>query len=174
MPYLDLMRFVRPSFFKACQASAIGTFIHSGMNFVVVETIHLIALAVLIGTVLAVDLRLFGFGTRRQSAAEFLKEFLPWTWAALGVMIFTGILLFISEAVRLGESTQFFYKMIFLIAAVIFQSTVFVKLVRNEVNESTRWSGKLIGGVSLFLWLSIALLGRAISFSYLLPFMPVR
>jgi hypothetical protein len=170
---MRFVNFIPISFFRSCEASFLGTWIKHGWNFAIAETIHLLALAILLGSVLALNLHLLGFRMRQQSGAELARELKPWIWTGLSVMILTGVPLFFAESVRCGRSGQFFYKMVFLLSAVIFQLTV-IRMVTNSAVNERAWLVKLAGGVSLFLWLSIAFLGRAIAFPYLLPFLRAR
>jgi hypothetical protein len=74
--------------------SALGTAIRdSSTLFPIVETFHLLALSVLGGAILIVDLRLCGFGTR-QPLTEVAKDAQPWLLGSLAVMAASGILLF--------------------------------------------------------------------------------
>jgi hypothetical protein len=170
---MRFINFIPISFFRSCEASFLGNWVKSGWNFAIAETIHLVALAVLIGSVLALNLHLLGVRLRHQSGAQLASELKPWIWIGLSVMILTGVPLFFSEAVRCGRSGQFFYKMVFLLIVVIFQLTVIRMVTKPAVNDRA-WVVELAGGVSLFLWLSIALLGRAIAFPYMLPFLRAR
>lgn len=173
MLQMRFVNFIPISFFRSCEASFLGAWVKSGWIFAITETIHLMAVAVLIGSVLALNLHLLGFRMRGQSAALLAAELKPWIWTGAAAMIMTGVPLFFSEAVRCGRSGQFFYKMVLLLAVIIFQLTMIRKVTRAGMNERA-WFVKLAGGVSLFLWLSIALLGRAIAFPYLLPFLRAR
>src|ERR1700674_2427947 len=79
-------------FFPWCERSLIGRMIQqSRWSFAIIETIHIMALAVLLGSFLIVDLRLFGLGMRQQSVAEVAKQFGKWSWVAFAVMVSTGI-----------------------------------------------------------------------------------
>jgi hypothetical protein len=54
--------------------------------------------------------------------------------------------------------------MIFLFLALLFQLTVYNRLVARE-QECARTGGKIAAGVALFLWFEVGLAGRAIGFS---------
>ena len=121
------------------------------------------ALGMLIGTLVIVDLRLLGLGMRRQSVAQ-LSGFLgPWTLVGVASMILTGIPLFMSEAVKLSRSSPFFYKMIFLACAVTLHFTLHRKVTAPSAKQGSGL-GKLAASLSLICWLGVALAGRAIAF----------
>jgi cytochrome bd-type quinol oxidase subunit 1 len=151
-------------FFPWCERSLIGRMIQqSRWSFAIIETIHIMALAVLLGSFLIVDLRLFGLGMRQQSVAEVAKQFGKWSWVAFAVMVSTGIPMYLSEAIRLSSNTAFFYKMVFLSLAILFHVTVHRRATRSRVNTS-RMLSKVAACLSLICWLAVALAGRAIAF----------
>src|SRR6266511_1012694 len=95
-------------FFEWCEATAIGTAIrNSAWMFAVIESVHLLGLAVIGGTVLVVDLRMLGLGLRKQPLAEVARNVFPWFVASLFVMLVTGALLFLSEPTKCYYSTPF-------------------------------------------------------------------
>jgi len=130
--------------------------------FAVIETVHIMALAVLLGTMIVIDLRLLGLGLKRQPTAEIARLLNPWFWSSFLVMIATGICLFASEAVRLSESSPFSYKMVFLLLAVGVHLTIHRRAISNGI-EGAAFS-KTAAWLSLGCWLGIALAGRAIAF----------
>src|SRR5713226_7720319 len=88
--------------------------------FPVVETIHLLALSLLGGAVILVDLRLAGLGMRQQVVSELARDAQPWLVGSIGVMLVTGFLLFLSEVAKCYESDAFRVKMLFLFLALVF------------------------------------------------------
>ena len=161
---MDFLRILPRWFFPWCEKTAIGSIIqHSRWSFAIIETIHIMALALLLGTFLIVDLRLLGYGMRRQSVAEVAKQFGPWSWRAFVVMVATGIPMYLSEAIKLSTSGPFFYKMAFLCLGVLFHLTVHRKATNSSVNVSTGLA-KVAACLSLICWLAVALAGRAIAY----------
>ena len=151
------------SFFVWCENMPLGLYIRQATwVFAVVETVHIMALAILLGSMLVIDLRLLGLGMRRQSTAEISRLLMPWFWTSFIIMIVTGISLFVSEAVRLSASAPFAYKMLFLIIAVLVHLTLHRKVISNGIEGATL--GKAAACMSILCWLSIALAGRAIAF----------
>jgi hypothetical protein len=102
-------------------------------GFAVIETLHTMALAVLPGSMLIIDLRLMGLGMTRQSAAELAGLLSPWFWVSFFTMVAMGIYLFASEAARLSQSVPFAYKMIFLLVAVAVHITIHRRAIANGV-----------------------------------------
>ena len=133
--------------------------------FAVIESIHLLALSVIGGAVLIVDLKLLGYGIRTQTLAEIAREAQKWFLGSWTVMIVTGLLLFWSEPQKLYYSTPFAVKMICLLLGTIFALTVRRKVtLAGEGRINPVWL-KLVALVSLALWFGVGAGGRWIGFS---------
>jgi hypothetical protein len=133
--------------------------------FAVIESIHLLALSVIGGAVLIVDLRLLGFGIKTQTLEEVARWVQPWFFASWAVMIVTGLLLFVSEPQKLYYSTPFAVKMICLLLGTIFALTVRRKVTEAGEGSVSPMTMKLIALVSLMLWFGVGAGGRWIGFS---------
>src|ERR1700716_3348063 len=153
-------------FFAWCEHSARGGAIRSSSwLFPVIEAFHLLGLAVIGGAVLVVDLRLFGFGLRRQPLAQLARDAQPWLIASLMVMVATGILMFTSEAIKCYYHPAFWVKMTSLFLAITFTFTVRRKgAMADETRVGPLWS-KLVALVSVVLWSGVGVGGRWIGFS---------
>jgi hypothetical protein len=152
------------SFFLWCEKTYLGHWIKSATwAFATIETIHIMALAVLLGTLIVVDLRLLGFGMRRQSPSYLAQLMAPWTFGSLVVMVLTGISLFVAEANRLSQSAPFAFKMLLLIFAVVTHFTIRAKVTGEGARVGSILS-KVVACLSIFFWFGVALAGRAIPF----------
>ena len=153
-------------FFEWCEKTAVGNAIRSSLwLFPVIESFHLLALALIGGAVLVVDLRLLGFGLRRQPVARLARDAQPWLVGGLFVMVPSGILLFTSEAIKCYYSPAFWTKMTFLLPAIVFTFTVRRKVTAaDETRVGPLW-GKLVGLLSVTLWSVVGAAGRWIGFS---------
>jgi hypothetical protein len=136
----------------------------SSWAFAVIESVHLLALAVIGGAVLMVDLRLLGFGLRAQPLDRVARDAWPWFVGSWVVMIVTGVLLFVSEPAKLYVSTPFFWKMIFLLSGSLFAVTVRRKVTLLGDGRTPPVVMKLVGLVSLLLWFGVGSAGRWIGF----------
>ena len=154
------------SVFQAIEFSAVGQAIKtSSWAFAVIESIHLLALAVIGGAVLMLDLRLLGFGLKRQSIPDVAREAWPWLIVSLIVMLVTGFALFVSEATKCYYSTPFWVKMTSLALAIAFTFTVRRKVSMNDREQVRPALLKLVALVSLTLWFGVGAGGRWIGFS---------
>lgn len=153
-------------FFQWCEKTPVGETIRTSLwLFPVIETFHLLALAVIGGAVLMVDLRLFGFGLRRQPIARVAMESEPWLIGSLAVMLPTGILLFLSESTKCYYSDAFWVKMTSLLLAIVFTFTVRRRVAMAEESRAQPLLRKLVAFVSLLLWCGVGAGGRWIGFS---------
>ena len=151
-------------FFHWADNSAVGAAIRaSTWEFAFIVVFHLLGLTLLLGTVVVVNLRLCGYGLRRQSLAEVASDTLPWMFLGMVVTFGSGSLLFVSEAMKCYGSPPFFVKMGFLFAALAFTFTLHRSLTKRNTPPPPVWS-KVAAGLSLFLWFGVGLAGRAIAF----------
>jgi hypothetical protein len=151
------------AFFKWCEASTIGTTISGSVYlFPIVEAVHLLALAVIGGAVLIVDMRLWGLGLKHQPVARVAKDAEPWLISSLIVMLITGFLLMTSEAMRCYYNGAFWLKMYSLFFAMIFTFTVRRRALHDEATSAIK--AKIVGLISLLLWTGVGVGGRGIGF----------
>ena|SRR5438045_1833108 len=151
-------------FFKAAQDTGFGVAIRSSLwLFPVIEAFHLLALALIGGAVLVVDLRLAGLTLKRQPAARIALDAQPWLIGGLAVMLVSGGLLWTSEAVKCYYNLAFWLKMMFLSLALVFTFTIrrHVALTGDRVRPF--WM-KTVALVSVTLWTGVGLMGRGIGF----------
>src|SRR5215470_755002 len=94
--------------FKWFGSSWVGAII-SGSNwlFPAVEAVHIVALAVLCGAIIMLNLRLFGITLRQKAMAELAEELAPWTFCSLVIIVLTGVMLFSSEAMKAYTNVPF-------------------------------------------------------------------
>ena len=149
--------------FAAVEGSDLGTAIKaSSWLFPAIEAVHLLALALLGGSLLLLDLRLLGAGLTLQSTSTVERETRPWLISALTAMVVSGVLIGCSEALKLYDKPAFWVKIATLAVAVIFTFTIKLPLARRDVSGL---EAKSIAVLSIGLWLTVALAGRWIGFS---------
>jgi hypothetical protein len=133
--------------------------------FAVVEAIHLVALAVIGGAVLVVDLRLLGLAFQKQRVADIARVAQPWLLWSLAGMLVTGFVLFLSLAASKYYVHDYFWvKMYFLAAAIVFSFTIRHRVIMGDDARANSSFAKLVGLVSLFLWSGVGLAGKAIGY----------
>jgi putative copper export protein len=134
----------------------------SNWIFAVIQAFHLVALGVFFGALLVVDIRLLGRGFRQQSLRQVARDAQPWLIAGLLALIITGIPQLMSTAMKQYFATLFWWKMGFLLAALIFTFTVRWKVSNSDESRVGSVLPKVVGLVSIFLWMAVAIPARLI------------
>jgi len=154
------------SFFTWCENTWLGEAIRdSRWLFPAIESVHLLGLAVIGGAVLVMNLRLLGFGMKRQPAAQLWRDTQPWLVGSLTVMLISGMLLFTSEATKLYYHGAFWVKMISLLLAMLFTFTVMRKVTLADPGRVRPLWGRAAALISILLWSTVGICGRWIGFS---------
>jgi hypothetical protein len=152
-------------FFEWCETVWLGRAVVGSLwLFPVIEAVHLLALSVLGGAVLLVDLRLLRLALRDRTPAELWAAARPWMIGAIVMMIVTGVPLFLSEAIKCYYNTAFWVKITTLPFAIVFAYTLRTRVVRDSVRNTARRQA-LVGALSIALWVTVAAAGRWIGFS---------
>jgi len=160
-------------------------------QFPMIESVHVLAVTVFLGSIIWVDLRILGLAHKDRSLRRFTKELLPITWMMFVVAFFSGFALFASNAVNYSHNLYFQLKILILALAginmLVFQMwfsaraeaydpshTARLSLeqqanmgrIRQKLHEiSFFWSGKWSALLSVLIWVSVIALGRWIGFS---------
>ena len=136
--------------------------------FPTIETVHVLALVLVVGSIMTVDLRLLGLTNKERPFSELAGEMLPWTWVAFAVAASAGLLMFSSKAVIYYGNIPFRLKMVCLLLAGI-NMVLFHWLGTRHLDTWDRTRppnlAKFAGGASLLLWTTIVAAGRWIGFT---------
>lgn len=152
------------AFFEWCEATYPGRVVRESLwMFGVIEAIHLVGLAMLGGALLVVDLRLLGVGLKDSTIAEIDRQARPWLAASVVTLIVTGLLLFLSEAIKCYYNTSFWVKISTLPFAIAFTYLVKERFARKALYTSaySQW----VASADLLLWFIVAAGGRWIGYS---------
>ena len=153
-------------FFEWCENTAIGEAIRNSVwLFPVIEAFHLVALALIGGAVLLVNMRLLGLVLRGRRVSELARDAHPWFVGGLLVMFASGVPLFLSESIKCYYSVAFWVKMSALFAVLVFTFTVHGRVTLADEGRVGPVQGKLVAVVSLVLWAAVGWGGRWIGFS---------
>jgi uncharacterized membrane protein SirB2 len=125
---------------------------------------HLFGLTLLLGATLVLGIRLLGLGFRSRQVAEIRQDTRIFRNAGLILVILSGSLIFTGGAVSYFEGQWFRRKMALLIVALLFNCTIFRKVTMAEEGRYNPLVNRLTGVLTLFLWFSVAVAGRAIAF----------
>jgi hypothetical protein len=134
-----------------------------------IESIHVLAIVLVVGTISIVDLRLLGVASLDRAVRRLMGDVLPLTWGAFAIAAITGSLLFASDAVNYGHNFFFRGKLILLVLAGLNMAIFHLAGIRDighwDATKKTPISAKIAGGVSLLLWVCVVAFGRGIGFT---------
>ena len=132
--------------------------------FPLLESIHVLAIALLVGSILMVDLRLLGLAATKYAANRVTRELIPWTWGALCVAAVTGTGMFMTRAATYVENPAFQTKLVLLLLAggnmALFQFRTFRDVEIWNTAVVTPVAARVAGAASLLLWAGVVLAGR--------------
>ena len=137
--------------------------------FPLIESVHVLAICLVVGSIMAVDLRLLGLAWVKRPVSTVTRGILPLTWGAFTVAVASGFLMFISNATKYLGNGFFVAKLVLIAAAGVNMMVFHFISARNQV----RWdnqarlplSARLAGGVSMLIWIAVVACGRWIGFT---------
>lgn len=130
-----------------------------------VQTVHILAISVVMASMVMLDLRLLRVLGRTQSIPEVAHRFLPWVWSAVLVLLASGTILIIGEPGRELLSQVFWLKMTLLACALVVTAAFQYALKRRaEFWERRRAVAGVTAIASLMLWVGILAAGRWIAY----------
>jgi hypothetical protein len=137
--------------------------------FPLIESVHVLSICLVVGSILVVDLRLLGLASINRPVSRVANGILPLTWGAFAVAVASGSLLFISNATKYLENGYFVAKILLICAAglnmAIFHAISARDLPKWEKEKTLPFSAQLAGGLSILLWVSVVTCGRWIGFT---------
>lgn len=140
----------------------------------VVQTVHILSVAAIMGSVVLIDLRVLGLALPSQSTTELVRRLMPWTWWALPVLAVSGLVSVCARPARYLFNPVFGLKFAMLapaiVLAVVFQRGSAKDASFWEQSRGRRASARTIAAFSLLLWIGVVMAGRWIAYAnYLFP-----
>lgn len=133
-----------------------------------VQTIHILAIAIVIASMAMLNLRVVGIAGRSHGVGQMAERFLPWMWRALPVLVATGAMLIVAEPPRSLLNPLFQAKMGLLLAVVLltvgFQAMLKAQGARWDTDDGVTAGARLVAVLSLILWIAIIFAGRWIAY----------
>jgi len=137
--------------------------------FPLIESVHVLSICLVVGSILVVDLRLLGLASINRPVSRVANGILPLTWSAFAIAVASGSLLFISNATKYLENGYFVAKILLICAAglnmAVFHAISARDLPKWENEKTLPLSAQLAGGLSILLWVSVVTCGRWIGFT---------
>jgi hypothetical protein len=132
------------------------------------QSIHILAIAVVVGSALVTDLRLAGVLATDETPRTVVRRYLPWMWVAVIVLLMTGTLLVVGEPNRVLENPVFWTKMGLVVVAVSLTLLFRYPLLHVQFRlEHARWATlvKPMAWLSLLVWIAVIFCGRWIAYA---------
>ena len=155
---------------EALQTSGLAVGIkNSLLIFPLLEAVHVIALALVFGTIMIVDLRLLGIASTNRPYSRVSSDMLKWTWGAFGLAALTGSLMFTTNA-RVYFDNGFFRAKFALMALaglnmLVFQLTTARTTERWDEAKTAPDLGRAAAVISLVVWVLVIGMGRTVGFT---------
>lgn len=156
----------------ALEASALGQAMRQWLwLYPAVETVHILGIALLFGSIVVFDLRLLGV-SRSIPVRLLARHVLPWSAAAFLLIVPSGLLMFVAHASEFISSPVFAIKMCLIMAALLnaalFHAITFRTADVWDTQEMRNLppppSARLAGALSLLLWASVIACGRLLAY----------
>jgi uncharacterized membrane protein len=132
------------------------------------QSIHIVAITVVVGSALVTDLRLAGVLATDEAPQTVVRRYLPWMWTAIAVLLATGTILAVGEPNRVLTNTVFWSKM--ALVAFAFTLTLLFRypILHPQFQlEHARWAAlvKPMAWLSLAVWIAVIFCGRWIAYA---------
>jgi hypothetical protein len=132
-----------------------------------VETVHIIGIGLLFGSIAILDLRLVGF-SKTIPVRKLARHVLPWTAAAFLLIVPSGLMMFTAHASDFISSPVFALKMSLILAAglnaAIFHAMVYVWDSEEMRKLGPPPSARVSAAVSVLIWISVIACGRLLAY----------
>ena len=152
------------------QATDVATTISENeIIFPWIESVHVLAIVLVVGTISIVDLRLLGVASLDRPVRCLMSDVLPFTWGAFAVAATTGSLMFSSDAVHYSHNFFFRGKLVLLALAglnmAVFHLVSIGDIERWDLSGQTPVAARTAAAVSLLIWISVVAFGRGVGFT---------
>jgi uncharacterized membrane protein SirB2 len=132
----------------------------------IVQTVHLLGIAVIMSSVVLLDLRILGVALPSQGLQELARRVMPWVWWTLPIMLLSGLPFVFARPQRYFTNPVFGVKFALLLPSIALAALLHVVTVRKPDYRGI----KVIAACSLLLWIGVVLAGRWIAYAdYLFP-----
>jgi hypothetical protein len=133
----------------------------------IVQTVHILSIGCIMGSIVFIDLRVLGLAVPGQNIPEMMRRLMPWMWSSLALLFFSGAMFVVTRPGRYFTNPVFEIKFALLLPAIVLavlMQRMFAK------NPAPRMSVKVVAALSLLLWFGVVMAGRWIAYrDYIFP-----
>ena len=138
--------------------------------YLIVSTVHVVTIALFVGTAAMLDLRLLGAAFRSIPVSEVAARLRPWTMAGFVLMLASGALLFYANPTPRYQNLFFRAKMLMLalagVNALVFHRRAYGRVADWDQDAVPPRAARVAGGVALALWAGMILSGRMVAYDW--------
>ena len=142
---------------------------HNAWTIPAIQSVHIVGIALVMGSVLMIDLRILGLAWTDQTLRQTTSRFGPWLTGSLWLLLVTGLLMVVGEPVRELVTFSFWLKMV-LVAVGTVVAVAFQRALRREgrFEDTASHSGsiKTLAVVTFLVWICVIFLGRLIAYDH--------
>lgn len=132
-----------------------------------VEIVHIVGFAILVGSVVMFDLRVLGL-SKSIPVRALARHLLPWSLAALVLIVPSGLLMFSAHASDFLGNPAFLLKMGLLLTAglnaVAFHTGPYQKVGDWDVGVAAPAAAQASVALSIVLWVGVISCGRLLAY----------
>ena len=133
-----------------------------------VETVHIVGIAILVGSIAVLDLRLLGV-SRLLSVRQLAAHVLPWTLVSFALIVPSGVAMFVAHASDFVSSPVFVFKMSLIglagVNAAVFHTGVYRSAAKWDIGALPPVTARAAGAFSLLIWISVIACGRLLAYT---------
>jgi hypothetical protein len=127
-----------------------------------IQTVHILALALLFAAALVVGLRFWGKGLAVEPLHLLAQRFIRLIWLLVVVLAVTGLLLIVAEPHRTLGNSVFYLKMVLLLVAIVI--TAWLSSVSTRQHDRVSGAHRIAAALTVLLWIGIMFAGRFIAY----------
>lgn len=133
------------------------------------ESVHIIGIALLIGPAAAFDLRLLGLGRQALPVTTAAKHLLPLSQLGFMITAATGLAMFLSSATLIADRGSAPWKLGLIVLAglniLVFHRGTYRRVAHWDVGRSTPVAAHVAAVVSLLVWTGVTVAGRLLAYT---------
>jgi hypothetical protein len=157
-------------FFSWLEGSGLGEAVRTTpLVYSSLESVHILGIALLVGPALAFDLRLLGVGRQLLPVTAAARHLLPLARFGFALAVASGVVMFVSGAVAVGNSGAAPWKLGLLIVAgvniAVFHWGAFRRVDGWDIEVPSPARARVAAVVSIVVWSAVIAAGRLLAYT---------